>query len=108
MGKKLLLLALWTLWAVPCLAQSVDTAWVRRYYGATANAIAVDNSGNVYVTGDGYEDVTNYDYVTMKYCSNGDTAWIQRYNGTGSNRDAARDIAVDNLSCPQLLYHFLS
>jgi hypothetical protein len=76
MRKKLLLLALFMLWAVPCFAQQVDTAWVMRYSGTGNNtdaayAIAVDGSGNVYVTGRGcLGGGTNYDYVTIKYFQN--------------------------------------
>jgi hypothetical protein len=102
MFRKVLLTFLLAFWAVPLFAQSVDTAWVRRYNGPgnnfdVAQALAVDDSGNVYVTGvsDGYE--TFYDYATIKYHANGDTAWIRRYNGTGhGHSDVARAVAVDD------------
>jgi len=78
-----------------------DEVWVKRYNGPSNNidaarAIAVDNSGNVYVTGMSYGSGTNYDYVTIKYNSLGDTVWVRRYNGPGNDYDAAKAIAVDN------------
>jgi hypothetical protein len=48
-----------------------DTAWVRRYNGPGNNedrptALAVDDSGNVYVTGYTWSGTSN-DYATVKY-----------------------------------------
>jgi len=77
-----------------------DTLWVRRYsglpgYGDLANALAVDDSGNVYVTGYSYVSDTNYeDYATIKYDPNGDTVWVRHYNGAGSSSDWANALAV--------------
>jgi hypothetical protein len=85
-------------------AQTVDTAWVRRYNGPGngqdfARAVAVDDSGNVYVTGEspgGIEQFYAYDYATIKYLPNGDTAWVRRYNGPGNSIDHGYAVAVDN------------
>lgn len=103
MLRKAFQLILLVLWSMPLFAQSVDTAWVRRYNGPGNGydvpwALAVDQSGNVHVTGvsKGYE--TYDDYATIKYHPNGDTAWIRRYNGTGHGySDDSRAIAVDDL-----------
>ena len=78
--------------------------WVQRYNGSwirndEARAVAVDGSGNVYVTG--YSDLrpAYADYVTIKYDSSGSQLWIARYNGPGpwgSCDDFATALAVDS------------
>jgi len=88
------------LFAPPLFAQSVDTAWVRRYNGAGngfdyAKAIVVDVSGNIYVTGSSYVSGTGIDYATLKYDPAGNQLWVQRYNGPLNSEDAAYAIAVD-------------
>ena len=103
MKTKLLTLVIFFLLIVPVFAQSVDTAWVRRYNGPGdsldgARAIGVDVSGNVYVTGGSWGGGTDYDYTTIKYYANGDTAWVRRYNGPGDSADSAHAIKVDNSS----------
>jgi uncharacterized delta-60 repeat protein len=86
---------------LPTLLQAqVDTAWVRRYNGPgngydEAHAIALDDVGNVYVTGYSTGSGTGSDYATIKYNSDGDTIWVQRYNGPGNNNDWAYSLAVD-------------
>jgi hypothetical protein len=67
-----------------------------------ATAIAVDNAGNVYVTGmsDGYlgPGIT-YDFATIKYDSNGNQLWVQRYDMAGAGgEDRAYAIAIDDLT----------
>ncbi len=78
----------------------VQEAWVDRYdgpgnYDDEAAAVAVDGSGNVYVTGFSFDTDTDYDYTTIKYNSAGLRQWIARYDGTGSYIDKATAIAVD-------------
>lgn len=78
-----------------------DTAWVRRYNGPENNLdkpfdLAVDDSGNVYVTGFSYSSQTKFDYLTIKYQTKGDTAWIRRYNGTSNYMDSAMAVTVDS------------
>jgi len=74
--------------------------WVKRYNGLgngddSANAIALDGSGNVYVTGGSEYSGFNHDYVTIKFNTNGIQLWIARYNGPGNEWDYAHAIAVD-------------
>jgi len=62
--------------------------------GYGANALAVDNDGNVYVTGSIIG--TNFDYATVKYNSSGVRQWVAKYNGLANNVDVSRDIKLDN------------
>jgi len=78
-----------------------DTAWVRRYNGPgndvdVGSAIAVDGSGNVYVTGNTYSAATSDNYLTIKYDSNGNMIWLTEYNGPpGDGGDYSTAIALD-------------
>ena len=74
--------------------------WVARYNGPgdstdVAWSIALDGSGNVYVTGSSYGSGTSFDYCTIKYNSSGIQQWVARYNGPGNNYDYAYSLAVD-------------
>jgi uncharacterized delta-60 repeat protein len=73
--------------------------WLQRYNGQESSsdrptAIAVDDSGNIYVTGSS-QGVTGQDYVTLKYNTQGQQKWMQRYNGPGNDYDYPTAIAVD-------------
>jgi hypothetical protein len=85
----------------PVLAGTVDTAWVRTYNGPgndddRAWAMAVDDSGRVYVTGYCEGAGGNPDLATVKYLPNGDTAWVRTYNGPGDHVDWARAVTIDS------------
>jgi hypothetical protein len=95
-----------------------DTAgnqlWAARYDGPAgdddvAQAVAVDASGNVYVTGKSYngKHITNptetpssgsndYAYATVKYDSLGNQLWAARYDSPAKVDDIARAIAIDD------------
>ena len=76
--------------------------WVARYNGPgnstdIANALVVDGSGNVYVTGESWGSSTAYDYATVKYDSNLNQLWATRYNGPlYSSSDVANALAIDS------------
>ena len=72
----------------------VPQEWVARYNGPGnaqdyATSIAVDNEGNVYVTGRSAGIETLTDYATIKYNSSGVEQWVARYNGPGNVQDYA-------------------
>ena len=70
--------------------------WEQRYNGPansddSAQAVAVDGSGNVVVTGS-----SGGDYYTAKYAAaDGALLWEKRYNGPANGYDAAHALAVD-------------
>ncbi|MCH8156860.1 MAG: SBBP repeat-containing protein [Nitrospinae bacterium] len=75
--------------------------WVATYNG-TGNAndyakdLVVDNSGNVYVTGNSYGSGTLYDWATVKYNANGVEQWEIRKNGYNNGNDGVSAMVLDN------------
>ena len=74
--------------------------WSARYGGQGnsedyATDIAVDHSGNVYVTGVSDLSGTATDCITIKYNAVGIQQWVARSDGPVNNEDDAMAIAVD-------------
>jgi uncharacterized delta-60 repeat protein len=75
--------------------------WTNRYDGPIrgteeARAVAVDASGNVYVTGSSGASGSFSDYLTLKYSSAGVPLWTNRYNGSGNRFDEAFALTLDH------------
>jgi len=76
-----------------------NQVWVARYDGPAGNkdtvyCLAIDGSGNVYVTGASWSEIGN-DFATVKYDSDGNQLWVARHDGPASGVDGATSIVVD-------------
>ena len=85
------------LFSVPTFAwaeQDPDIIWTMTYDGGnddTAWDVAVDLSGNVYVTGESFG--TRWDSRTIKYDSDGHVVWNIKYDSVGDEKGCS--VAVD-------------
>ena len=74
--------------------------WVLRYGDTTTNAfgkaIAVDNSGNVYVGGNVPTAVYEYDYALIKLNASGGEQWARFFDGGKQDYDSVAAVAVDS------------
>jgi hypothetical protein len=76
-------------------------AWEQHYNGPPdqgdeAVSIAVDASGNSYVTGSAFALNGTFDIVTIKYSSAGQQLWLRSYNGTASDNDQGVKLVLDD------------
>jgi alpha-tubulin suppressor-like RCC1 family protein len=87
--------------SIPAVVLSqVTEQWVSKYNGPglsfdEGNSVAVDGSGNIYVTGSSEGNGTALDYVTIKFNTLGIKQWVVRYDGPASSDDEANSIIVD-------------
>jgi len=77
-----------------------SVSWVRRYNGTgrgedSATAVALDSSGNVYVTGMSTDDSAGTDIATVKFNNSGVQQWVACYDGTSHGSDGGVALAVD-------------
>jgi hypothetical protein len=78
--------------------------WVSYYNGPADGedwpvALALDDSGNVTVSGISEGADTGNDYLTVRYDRFGRELWTARYDGPGSGDDRAVALAVDDAGC---------
>lgn len=77
---------------------NLETLWTRRWVGDSfdlPSKVAVDNNGNVLVTGMSQKRGANYDYLTVKYDANGNLLWQRYYAGSDSVNDSASAVICD-------------
>jgi hypothetical protein len=81
-------------------SENGEVMWTRIYEGTNSGgrqpyAIAVDEKGNVFVTGYGYQPGNDFDYLTIKYDSLGNEKWVRFYDGVAHARDGAIAVITD-------------
>ncbi len=80
----------------------VQQAWVARYNNGITNGtnqalkMALDSSGDIYVTGFSQNTNTNLGYVAIKYAPNGTQLWATRYDDTNFPAATPSGMVLDN------------
>lgn len=82
--------------------------WAARYDGGFSGedgviALALDSSGNVYVTGYSFGARQNFDYATIKYDHDGNELWIARYDGPGDSKDVPVGLTLRDTNAGTLI-----
>jgi hypothetical protein len=77
-----------------------DTAWVRYYdYAGSddwADAVAIGESDDLTVAGEGATATTHIDCIAVRYDSTGRQLWAAGYDGPNHGVEVAKDVAVDD------------
>lgn len=82
-------------------APNGEVIWMKTYNSPESGydkpyALAVDDSGYIYITGSGWGGEASFeDIVTIKYASNGNEMWTRVYDGPAKDFDCPYDIKVD-------------
>ncbi len=79
----------------------MQQSWVAKYNNGLTNgthqavAMALDSSGNIYITGFSQNAASNLDYIMIKYAHNGNQIWATRLDSTNHADDKPVAIALD-------------
>jgi hypothetical protein len=80
----------------------IQQAWAAHYDNGITNGtnqavkMALDSSGNIYVTGFSQNTNNNMGYVTIKYAPNGAQLWAARYDSTNYPTATPSALALDS------------
>jgi len=74
--------------------------WIGIYNGPgnnndSATSVAIDDSGNVFVTGKSIGTGASFDFATIKYTPSGVPQYVARFSYSESSKDVANSIKVD-------------
>ena len=83
----------YTDWATIKYSSTGVPLWTNRSSIGDVYAMAVDPSGNVYLSGNSLGSPS--DYLTLAYSNGGLPLWTNRYNGSGNSVDVASGLALD-------------
>ncbi len=79
--------------------------WVYTYNGTGNNydgviSIALDQSLNIYASGESIGAGSGSDYILIKLTNSGTQSFVRRYNGTANGGDASVSVKIDNSGNP--------
>ena len=86
----------------------VQQAWVTHYNNRIANGkhqalrMALDFSGNIYITGFSQNSFSNIGYATLKYTPSSSQLWVARYDSTNYPMGSPTAIALDSQGQPAI------
>lgn len=74
--------------------------WENTYNGISnstdfGTAVCIDQNNNVIVVGATFNAASNYDFVIIKYDTDGNLIWTQTFNGAGNNYDVPTAVITD-------------
>jgi hypothetical protein len=79
-----------------------DTSWVRTYDGPVGGDdlgrdLALDPSGNIFIAGNSENALGEFDFLLIKYDSDGNELWAERFSQGVTNSNDSKFLAIDSL-----------